>query len=183
MVGMSLINPYSGYYALNIVNGATAVDVPYNIVFQGSITGVPSTGGGIQILAGRFMQFYPWIATVGTGVTIGPSSGGVQSNLFFQDGGANSPWTWSVNSTSISAVVTASNNSARHAVIPAGGTTGLGLVMSTTNNFGIFFGSGVPTLSAAQGSLYLRSDGNSTSTRLYVNTNGTTTWTAVTTVA
>lgn len=65
--------------------------------------------------------------------------------------------------------------------IPSGGTTGAGFKLSTTSNFGMFFGSGAPTLSAAQGSLYLRSDGSSTSTRLYVNTNGTTGWTNVTT--
>jgi hypothetical protein len=59
---------------------------------------------------------------------------------------------------------------------PAGGTTGRGLRFGTTANFGVFFGSGAPTLSAAQGSLYLRSDGSSTSTRLYVNTNGSTGW-------
>ena len=67
--------------------------------------------------------------------------------------------------------------------IPAGGTTGTGVRISSTANFGIFFGSGAPSLSAAQGSLYLRSDGSSTSTRLYVNTNGTTGWTNVTTAA
>ena len=65
--------------------------------------------------------------------------------------------------------------------ISAGGTTGSGYKLSSTSNFGVFFGSGVPTLSAAKGSLYLRSDGSSTSTRMYVNTNGTTGWTAVTT--
>lgn len=67
--------------------------------------------------------------------------------------------------------------------IPAGGTAGLGYMMSSTANFGIFFGSGVPTLSAAQGSLYLCSNGSSSTTRLYINTNGSTTWTAVNTVA
>jgi len=67
--------------------------------------------------------------------------------------------------------------------IPAGGSTGQGINLSSTANFGVFFGSGAPTLSAAQGSLYLRSDGSSTSTRMYVNTNGSTTWTAVTTAA
>jgi hypothetical protein len=64
---------------------------------------------------------------------------------------------------------------------PAGGTAGIGLRMSSTANFGVFFGSGVPTLSAAQGSLYMRTDGSSTSTRMYVNTNGSTGWTNVTT--
>jgi hypothetical protein len=47
----------------------------------------------------------------------------------------------------------------------------------------IYSGTGAPTLSAPQGSLYLRTDGSSTSTRLYVNTTGSTTWTAVTTAA
>lgn len=67
--------------------------------------------------------------------------------------------------------------------VPAGGTAGSGYKFSSTTNLGIFFGSGAPTLSAAQGSLYLRTDGSSTSTRLYVNTNGTTGWTNVTTAA
>ena len=67
--------------------------------------------------------------------------------------------------------------------IAAGGLQSFGILLSTTKDFGIFFGSGVPTLSAGQGSLYLRSDGSSTSTRAYINTDGGTTWTAITTVA
>jgi hypothetical protein len=67
--------------------------------------------------------------------------------------------------------------------VPAGGTAGLGYTLSSTTNLGVFFGSGAPTLSAAQGSLYIRTDGSSTTTRLYVNTNGATTWTNVTTAA
>lgn len=47
----------------------------------------------------------------------------------------------------------------------------------------IYAGSGAPTITAPAGSLYLRSDGSSTSTRMYVNTTGSTTWTAVTTAA
>ena len=67
--------------------------------------------------------------------------------------------------------------------VPAGGTAGVGVKVSSTSNLGVFFGSGAPTLAAAQGSLYMRTDGSSTSTRLYVNTNGSTTWTNVTTAA
>ena len=67
--------------------------------------------------------------------------------------------------------------------IPAGGTAGAGLMVSTTANFGVFFGSGAPTLSAAKGSLYLRSDGSTVNDRMYVNTNGSTTWTSVVTSA
>jgi len=64
---------------------------------------------------------------------------------------------------------------------PAGGMQAV--QVSSTASLGIFVGSGAPTVSAAQGSLYLRTDGSSTSTRLYVNTNGSTTWTNVTTAA
>jgi hypothetical protein len=64
---------------------------------------------------------------------------------------------------------------------PAGGVQALGL--GTTAGLGVYFGSGAPTITAAQGSLYVRTDGSSTSTRLYVNTTGSTTWTNVTTAA
>lgn len=63
----------------------------------------------------------------------------------------------------------------------AGGVQAIGL--GTTTALGVYFGSGAPTVSAAQGSLYVRTDGSSTSTRLYVNTTGSTTWTSVTTAA
>jgi hypothetical protein len=66
--------------------------------------------------------------------------------------------------------------------IPAGGTAGSGYLFSSTSNFGRFFGSGAPTLTAAQGSLYQRSDAN-VSAPLYYNTNGTTGWGALATGA
>lgn len=44
-------------------------------------------------------------------------------------------------------------------------------------------GTGAPTLTAPKGSLYLRTDGSSVSTRAYINTDGAGTWTPVTTVA
>lgn len=66
---------------------------------------------------------------------------------------------------------------------PAGGSTAARLLFGTTSGFGIYYGSGVPTVSAAQGSIYIRSDGSSTSTRLYVNTTGSTTWTNFTSAA
>jgi hypothetical protein len=67
--------------------------------------------------------------------------------------------------------------------VPAGGTAGAGLLLgSGTNNFGVFFGSGAPSLAAATGSFYLRSNGSGTNNRIYVNTGGTG-WTAIVTVA
>src|SRR5690348_12079287 len=65
----------------------------------------------------------------------------------------------------------------------AGGALGLQIGQGTAGAPHIFFGSGAPSISANKGSLYLRSDGSSTSSRLYVNTDGASTWTAVTTAA
>lgn len=91
--------------------------------------------------------------------------------------GASSASTAKFTTASATGSVTAHSGTA----VPAGGTAGAGFLVSSTANLGVFFGSGAPTLSAAQGSLYIRTDGSSTSTRLYVNTNGTTGWTNVTT--
>jgi len=44
-------------------------------------------------------------------------------------------------------------------------------------------GSGAPSHAAAKGSLYLRTDGSSTSTRLYVCSVATGTWVAITTAS
>ena len=65
--------------------------------------------------------------------------------------------------------------------ITAGGQSAV--LATATARFGIYLGSGAPTVSAAKGSLYLRSDGSSTSTRLYSNSDGATTWVAVTTAS
>jgi hypothetical protein len=67
--------------------------------------------------------------------------------------------------------------------VPAGGATSLGVKATDTTNFGVFFGSGAPTLAAAKGSLYLRSDGTTTNNRAYIATDSAGTWTAITTVA
>lgn len=44
-------------------------------------------------------------------------------------------------------------------------------------------GTGAPTFAAAKGTVYSNITGSSTATRLYVNTDGSTTWTNVTTAA
>ena len=51
---------------------------------------------------------------------------------------------------------------------------GAGIVLSS--------GSGAPSHTSVKGSLYIRTDGSSTSTRLYIN-NGTTNWVAITTAS
>ncbi len=48
---------------------------------------------------------------------------------------------------------------------------------------GVTSGTGAPTESASKGTLYIRLDGSSVSTRMYINTDGATTWTSFTTAA
>jgi hypothetical protein len=70
---------------------------------------------------------------------------------------------------------------ANEPLVVAGSTTlPSGTLVGST---GVYSGSGAPSFTATQGSLYLRTDGSSTSTRAYINTTGSTTWTAVTTAA
>lgn len=66
---------------------------------------------------------------------------------------------------------------------PAGGSRTARVTLGSTAHFGVYYGSGAPTVAAAKGSLYMRTDGSSTSTRAYVNTDGSTTWTSMTTAA
>lgn len=63
---------------------------------------------------------------------------------------------------------------------PAGGSTAARLLLGTTAGFGVYYGSGAPTVSAASGSLYIRTDNAGANLRLYSNTTGSTTWAAIT---
>lgn len=47
----------------------------------------------------------------------------------------------------------------------------------------IISGSGAPSMAAPKGSLYIRTDGTTTNDRAYINSDGSTTWTALTTAA
>lgn len=120
-------------------------------------------------------------AAAAGGVAVAVISSGTNENLTIDAKGSG---TITLNATGTGDVAVARKLNVMSATAtPAGGTAGAGIQFGTTSNFGIFYGSGAPTLAAAQGSLYLRSDGSSTSTRAYINTNGSTTWTAITTAA
>jgi hypothetical protein len=67
--------------------------------------------------------------------------------------------------------------------IPEGGADDAGLRLSSMPNFGVFYGSGAPTLTCAQGSLYLRSDGGQPNNKIYVNINGGKDWAPLLTAA
>jgi hypothetical protein len=66
---------------------------------------------------------------------------------------------------------------------PASGSTVACIKLSSTANLGFCVGDGAPTFSAAKGTVYSNTgaSASSSSTRLYVNTDGGTTWTSITT--
>jgi hypothetical protein len=65
---------------------------------------------------------------------------------------------------------------------PAAGGTQF-VSCSSTAGLGFYFGTGDPTITAGKGSFYSRTDATTTTTRLWVNTDGGTTWTNLTTAA
>ena len=83
----------------------------------------------------------------------------------------------SVTTVSATGNITADSASA----LVAGGASAF-IATNTAVGMGVYFGSGAPTVAAAKGSIYLRSDGSSASTRLFVSDGGTT-WIAVTTAS
>lgn len=60
--------------------------------------------------------------------------------------------------------------------IGAGSATQSMHCASSTAGFCIYYGTGAPSFSAAKGSLYIQTNATTTTTRLYVNTDGATTW-------
>ena len=84
--------------------------------------------------------------------------------------------------TSVTTLAATGNITADSAsALVAGGASAF-IATNTAVGMGVYVGSGAPTVAAAKGSIYLRSDGSSASTRLYVSDGGTT-WIAVTTAS
>ena len=124
----------------------------------GTATGTGGAGGAVTIAGGA------------GGATSGAGTGGAGGNLIL-NGGAGG--TTSGGTAGAAGVVQLAHNVA----IPSGGSAAAFIQLGSTAAFGLYFGSGAPSsLTGAQGSLYLRSDGSSSATRLYVNSTGSTTW-------
>jgi hypothetical protein len=163
------------------IDGTPGVnDMPTKLKFQTTADGASGVSGGVELSPGSAA----WRPTANDGSALGESSLS-WSDLFLASGGVinfnngNLTMTHSAGALAITGVTTLASATAT----PAGGSTSARACLGTTSGFGIYYGSGAPTVTAAKGSLYLRSDGSSTSTRMYVNTDAGTTWTAVTTAA
>lgn len=174
-------------HSLDAIAGATT-DAAIAISSQGS----PATGLSDGLLfsdlagahgvktAGTLIRTTGGTFATGVDLSLSTLTTSFKSNGFGVDGNGN---VQGLVYTGTSVTTTGAHIAFSGTAVPAGGTTGSGFKISSVTNLGVFFGSGVPTLSAAQGSLYIRTDGSSTSTRMYINTTGSTTWTNVTTAA
>lgn len=133
---------------------------------------ITSTTGVLTIAAGKTATVNNSITLAGTDATT-MTFPGTSASIARTDAGQ----TFTGNQ-SIAGVLTAASATAT----PAGGSTAARLLFGTTAGFGIYYGSGAPSsLTAGQGSLYLRSDGTGVADRAYINTTGSTTWTAIAT--
>lgn len=138
-----------------------AAPVAQTLSVQSVVTGTTDTAGANWTHAG----------SRGTGTGAGGS-------LIFQTAPASSTGnTPNALANALTIASTGVTNVSAATATPAAGSTAARLVFGTTSGFGIYYGSGAPTVSAAQGSLYMRSDGSGIADRLYVNTTGSTTWT------
>jgi hypothetical protein len=184
---LTMTSSSSFYPQAVLANLVADANGPYLILRKGRATGTTTQNG--DTLGNILFSGYasdnstfngPSISVIATGAA---SATGIATSTIFNtstSSGGTEAFRYDTNG---SVSVIGSVTSRRTTAIPAGGTAGVGVLFSSTSNYGTFFGSGAPTLSAAKGSLYLRSDGTGVADRMYVNTNGSTTWTAVTTVA
>lgn len=177
----SYVSSTAGYNQIVLQNSSAAVNASANFIAANNTTTATTNFAEFGINSSTFSGSGPFsVAGAGylTSTSVDLSVGTVGANaLRF---GTNSVERLTISSTgAVTATGQATLNSGT--AVPAGGAATAGLLLSSTAGLGVYFGSGVPTLSAAQGSLYMRTDGSTTATRMYINTNGTTGWTNVTT--
>lgn len=148
-------------------NGTTLGFGATNLATSAAVTGVLAVvNGGLGT------------ATIATGsIVVGNVAGAVllvadvATGSVLVSGGANlSP------AYSTSVVVSGLGAFAANSAIPSGGSTTMGVTISSAANLGFFVGTGVPTLVAGTGSIYVRTNPVSAITRLYINTDGGSTY-------
>jgi hypothetical protein len=166
-----------GAGAVVIVSGTNTNNVGLQCVSRNkgealTVTGFNSAGNslGMTVLAGTNNTD----ANTGWGSADGTIQfGAILGDGSFVVGGGVNPTGLGLGTLKASGIIQASA-----AVAPAaGGSASCGIRASSTANLGIFFGTGAPTFAAAQGSIYSNITGGA-GARLYVNTNGSTTWAA-----
>lgn len=159
-------------------------------------TGITSTTGNIVATAGGV--FAGTVVSAGTTITAGTGITSTTGNIVATAGQVNAGTTMTagtgITSTTGNIVATAGQVNAGTTITAGTGITstagnirtaavGAGFLFS--NNVAILSGTGDPTgaVAAPQGSLYLNTAGSGTGNRAYINTDGITAWTAITTAS
>jgi len=167
----SVANITSDNGAIGITIGSTAAGGTGSFSYTGTNVFNVYTTGNTNLQLGAYNAFGLRVIAVASANRTVDISGSVGGNPTIGVSGGSLAIT--------PAVVCASTVYVANGVsLPAGGSTGVGAVISA-GGIGVYVGSGAPTLSAAQGSIYLRSDGGA-NTRIYSNNNGSTGWSAMT---
>lgn len=157
-----------------IITATSGINSAGRIEFSGNITGATkqmylSSQKGVSIYGGGGSE-NDFSLFNGSGQAVFTNATGTQNVVMY----GHVETTGALSASGLTTFANATSTTAGGAVGAKFGISGV---------TGLYFGSGAPTVSAPQGSLYLRTDGSSTSSRAYINTNGSTTWTAITTAA
>lgn len=170
--GLSIIPKGTGVLTLGAsASGNVAVNHQLVVTSNGTNSLVVGANGGSN---GAF-QVDSSISSAATGLNVraAAAGGGVALNAI--SSGTNESLTLAAKGTGVVTINPAS-------VLTSGGLAGSSVLVGASS-IGVYVGTGAPTISAAQGSIYLNNAGSSIANRLYVNSSGSTTWVAVTTAS
>lgn len=173
----------SGTYTLNsIATGKVVIGASTGLSTQGlTVNSVNSAALAVGPGGGANPALIVDVSTASssTGFGIKSNGNGGTLSLTTLSGQANESVTWNAKGTG-----TITINSA--VVATAGGAVADGIQYGSLS-VGLYTGTGAPTFSAMNGSIYTDSNATTTTTRIYVNKSGAgtagTTWTALTTAA
>ena len=179
LTGITTINT-TGAAATTIGTGGTGAVSIGNATGNTAVTGTLTTSGQLIVTAGgASITGTTGINTAGAAVTTIGTGGTGATNIGNATGNTavTGSLTTSTTLTATAGAITATNG---NFVATAAGT---GIILG--GGAKVVSGTGDPNgaVTAPQGSLYLRLDGSSASTRAYINSNSGTTWIAVTTAS
>lgn len=179
LTGTTNINT-TGAAVTSIGTGGTGAVNIGNATGNTAVTGTLTTSAGLTVTAGgAAITGTTTINTAGAGVTTIGTGGTGATNIGNATGNTavTGSLTTSTTLTATAGAITATNG---NFVATAAGT---GIILG--GGAKVVSGTGDPNtvVTAPQGSLYLRLDGSSASTRAYINSNSATTWIAVTTAS
>ena len=152
-----------------------------------NVVGTPNIGGLVKANQGALVNLNGLSFTGNTAGIAGQRWASQNGGIVIGDSGVTWPSGLTAGSISNGGLsdAGAANYNGSATVLAAtplvsGGTTGAGYTFFSVTDLGMFAGTGVPSLTAATSALYLRNDAVSSTTRLYINTNGGSTWVGLT---